>query len=236
MVFGILGPVTVWDTAGRPVTLRRRKARWLLCLLLWHRNRDVSTGRLIDGLWGAAPPVSAQANLHNYVSDLRRALVHTAAAGALQTTADGYLLQVRPGEFDADRFADLTVASRPRLALELWRDEPTDADLPPVLRDWLRALRGQRLETHLDCLEVGAPMLARGEALGGKTRSLIRLATAGLAIDPATVGDRVCAALHAGASVAEVRETLLTVGDHIDSVAATELLRVADATLTRQIA
>jgi DNA-binding SARP family transcriptional activator len=87
VVFGILGPVTVWDTAGRPVTLRRRKARWLLCLLLRQRNRDVPTGWLIDGLWGAAPPVSAQANLHNYLSDLRRALVHTAAAGALQTTA-----------------------------------------------------------------------------------------------------------------------------------------------------
>jgi hypothetical protein len=143
---------------------------------------------------------------------------------------------VRPGEFDADRFADLTVAGRPRLALDLWRDELTDGDVPPVLRGWLRDLTRQRLETHLDCTEEGKPMPARREALGGKIRSLIRLATASLAIDPATVGERVCAALRAGASAAEVRETLLTVGDHIDSVAATELLRVADATLTRQVA
>src|SRR5262245_53789239 len=105
MTFAILGPLDVRDTADRPVIIRRRKARTLLALMLRHRGRDMAMDRLTDWLWDAAPPASAVANLHSYVSELRRALSDTHAVGSLHTTGSGYLLQV--DQLDADRFADL---------------------------------------------------------------------------------------------------------------------------------
>jgi DNA-binding SARP family transcriptional activator len=161
MTFGILGPLDVRDTADRQLAIRRRKARTLLALMLCHRDRDVPAHRLTDWLWGSEPPVSALANLHSYVSDLRRVLAGTAAAGSLHTTGDGYLLQVRAGQLDADRFEDLAEAGARALrdgdasvaaeylgqAAGLWRGEVLpDLALPATARSPVARLAERRLE------------------------------------------------------------------------------------------
>ena len=64
------------------------KQRALLALLLLNPNEVLSRDRLIDALWGESPPPTAAKMLHNYVSQLRRALGGDGSpAGAPRPTA-----------------------------------------------------------------------------------------------------------------------------------------------------
>jgi DNA-binding SARP family transcriptional activator len=136
MDFRLLGPLTVADD-DRELTLGGGKQRALLALLLTHPNEALSSDRLIDELWGAEAPPTAAKMLQNYVSGLRRALGANGGGTALETRGSGYLLRVRPGERDLDRFEELlergragvaqdpeTAAKVLREALALWRGPP----------------------------------------------------------------------------------------------------------------
>ena len=136
MLFRLLGPVEVSD-GDRPVRLGEGKQRAVLVLLLLHRNEAVSSDRLIDALWGEAPPATAAKVLQNHVGQLRRAL-DDREGQRLQTRGRGYVLQVQDGELDVDRFDRLAeegaqalarerpadAAARLREALALWRGSP----------------------------------------------------------------------------------------------------------------
>jgi DNA-binding SARP family transcriptional activator/ABC-type branched-subunit amino acid transport system substrate-binding protein len=136
MEFRILGALAVADD-GHELTLGGGKQRALLALLLTHPNEVLSSDRLIDELWGVEAPPTAAKMLQNYVSQLRRTLGSNGAAGVLETRGSGYLLRVRPGERDLDRFEELleraraslgkdpeTAAGLLREALALWRGPP----------------------------------------------------------------------------------------------------------------
>ena len=71
MEFWILGPVEAWDGAQR-LDLGGPKPRALLAVLLVYANQVVSTDRLVDELWGQAPPPTARNLIQVYVSRLRR--------------------------------------------------------------------------------------------------------------------------------------------------------------------
>ncbi|WP_259464911.1 winged helix-turn-helix domain-containing protein [Streptomyces sp. TLI_171] len=73
MRFGLLGTLSAHDGTGE-CPVRGPKARTLLAVLLLHPNRPVSLDRLIDALWGARAPATAEASLRNLVARLRRAL------------------------------------------------------------------------------------------------------------------------------------------------------------------
>ena len=60
MEFRQLGPLEVRGDDGAEVSLGGARPRALLALLLLHPNQAVSTDRLIDGIWGDAPPASAR--------------------------------------------------------------------------------------------------------------------------------------------------------------------------------
>ena len=116
----ILGPVGV--SAGRRlVDLGGPKQRAVLALLLVHANRIVTLDRLIDALWGDAPPARATATLQVFISNLRRSLEPDRAPRApptiLLTRPPGYLLSLAPGDLDADRFEAQAEKGR-RLLLE----------------------------------------------------------------------------------------------------------------------
>ena len=51
----LLGPLEVW-AAGRLVPLGGTKQRAVLAMLVLDVNQVVSVDRLVDGLWGQAPP------------------------------------------------------------------------------------------------------------------------------------------------------------------------------------
>jgi YVTN family beta-propeller protein len=136
VLFRLLGPLEVSDGTD-PIRLAEGRQRSVLVLLLLHRNEAVASERLIDALWGEAPPARAAKMLQNHVGQVRRAL-RDRDGRRLQTRGHAYALQVREGELDVDRFEELVraggealargrpanAAARLREALALWRGPP----------------------------------------------------------------------------------------------------------------
>ncbi len=144
MDFHILGPLEALD-GGQQVPLGGSKLRAVLALLLLHRGETHSSDRLIDELWGEAPPATAAKTLQVHVSRLRKALATGAGGGGADvvvTSPHGYGLEIDPEQVDAHRFERLLEEGRSELAahrpsqalavleqaLTLWRG-PVLADL-----------------------------------------------------------------------------------------------------------
>ena len=119
MRYAVLGPLEV-SGDGRPIEIAGSKQRALLAMLLLHANEVVSTDRLIEALWGEAPPESAGNGLQVYISHLRKLL----GRERLQTQPPGYVLVVADGELDLDTFRRLAAEGRFHDALALWRGRP----------------------------------------------------------------------------------------------------------------
>jgi YVTN family beta-propeller protein len=137
VLFRLLGPLEVTD-GNRPVAFGEGRQRSVLVLLLLHRNEAVASDRLIDALWGEAPPPTAAKVLQNHVGQLRRALGDREGR-RLQTRGGGYALQVDDGELDLDLFERLVDEGGQALA----RERPADA--AALLRDALALCRGPPL-------------------------------------------------------------------------------------------
>ena len=133
MQFRILGRLEVVDR-DRRVLLPRGRGRSLLGLLVLRAGEVVSSDRLIDLLWGTAPPPTAAKALHGLVSTLRKRLEpreHGQVPPVLQTRPPGYVLAIDSDQVDANRFRRLVAeatagpaferATRLRGALGLWR-------------------------------------------------------------------------------------------------------------------
>ncbi|WP_084963188.1 BTAD domain-containing putative transcriptional regulator [Thermoactinospora rubra] len=134
MRFGVLGPLAVWTSDGRPVRIPEVKVRALLAELVIDAGRVVPADRLIDHLWPARLPANPAAALQSRVSQLRRALEDAEPGGRalVRSHSPGYVLDVPPGAVDVRRFEDLLARARsagsPRAradllgeALSLWR-------------------------------------------------------------------------------------------------------------------
>ena len=180
MDFRLLGPLEVVER-DRPLALGGAKQRSLLAILLLQANELVSVDRLIDLLWGAAPPATCNKSIQVYVSRLRKQL----GDDRLATHAPGYVLHVEPSELDLAHFEQLVgearradarrAALKLRDALALWRG-PALADLayepfaqPEIAR--LEELRMAVLEQRIDAdLAVGrhADLVGELEALIGR--------------------------------------------------------------------
>jgi DNA-binding SARP family transcriptional activator len=156
MEFRVLGPLEVRDGADR-LPLGGPKQRALLARLLVDRGRPVETERLVDDLWGAAPPATAVKMVQLYVSRLRKVL----PPGVLETCPPGYRLSLNGHELDLQRFELLRAEAREALgrgdlpgassrlgdALELWRG-PAFAEFPEAF--------GTAEASRLDELQLAA--------------------------------------------------------------------------------
>ena len=96
-------------------------------------GRVVSSGTLIDALWGNSPSLTAPKGVQIHVSNLRKKL----PPGSIETAPSGYRLTIDPGCVDALHFVSLLEASskeadpRARAAilsdsLRLWRGAPLE--------------------------------------------------------------------------------------------------------------
>jgi DNA-binding SARP family transcriptional activator/ABC-type oligopeptide transport system substrate-binding subunit len=137
--FRLLGPLEVLE-GDRVLPLGGEKQRAALAMLLLHRNMVVSRDRLIGGIWGETPPVSARPTLDTYVSRLRKVLRTDARGPRLVTRPPGYLLRVEDGELDLQRFDTLLDRARPALASRDWLAGGED------LREALSLFKGAPLE------------------------------------------------------------------------------------------
>lgn len=162
-MIGVLGPVLA---AGRPVPGVR--ARRLLVALVLADGRPVGADRLVDEVWGDAPPKSPHAALHTQISRVR-ALVRPAG---LEAVAGGYRLDadsdLARAEAAARESGDATAA------LRLWRGIPGDdlddgGPAPELVR---------RAAAAFDRLEARAAdrALASGDADGARAIAERRIA------------------------------------------------------------
>jgi DNA-binding SARP family transcriptional activator/pimeloyl-ACP methyl ester carboxylesterase len=159
MEFKLLGPLEAGD-GSTTVALAGRKQRALLARLLLDANRTVAAERLVDDLWGAEVPESAQKMIQIYVSQLRKVLPE----GMLRTRPPGYAIEVDPMSIDAVRFERLRLegeaahaagnaglaAQRFSDALALWRGDP----LAEFQEPFARAEAARLDELYLACLEA----------------------------------------------------------------------------------
>src|SRR6266566_5173899 len=162
MEYRILGPLEVADE-GEPVALGRMKERLVLAVLLLHANELVSRERLIDELWGPAPPPTAKKAVNVYISQLRKALARN-GHDPVSTADGGYRLGVDDDELDVSRLRQLLATARERQSageleaaaellregLGLWRG--------PTLSGLLLESHGREEISQLDELRLTALM------------------------------------------------------------------------------
>ena len=172
MEFRILGPLEVLD-GGRQIPLGGAKPRSLLALLLLARGRPVSTERLIDQIWDGRRPDTAHKIVQLHVSSLRKAL----GEERISTVERGYVLHLKEGELDVERFEEFAEAAsgappdealkQLRVAFELVRGGPLD-DLR--LESWVGPEVAQLEELLLSATEA---RIAAELALG-RHREVVR--------------------------------------------------------------
>jgi DNA-binding SARP family transcriptional activator len=169
--FRILGPLEVLED-HRPIPLGGTRQRALLAILLTRANEVISTDRLIDDLWGEAPPRTALNTLQYYVSQLRKLL----GADRIVTQPPGYVIRIGPDELDLERFEGLVEgggAEGARDALALWRG-PALADF--AYEEFAQAEAARLEELRLAALEqrVDADLaLGRHAELVGELGQLV---------------------------------------------------------------
>jgi DNA-binding SARP family transcriptional activator len=160
--FRILGPLEVVED-GEPVALGNLKERLVLGVLLLHANEFVSRERLIDDLWGEAPPATARQAISVYVSKLRKTLGRP-GADPIATADGGYRLHVEPERLDVRRMHDLVARARELVAkgelegaangfqeaISLWRG--------PTLAGFQLESRGRDEVAQLDELRLAVLM------------------------------------------------------------------------------
>jgi DNA-binding SARP family transcriptional activator len=184
--FRILGPLEVVED-GNPIALGTLKERLVLGVLLLHANEFVSRERLIDDLWGEAPPPTARKAVNVYISQLRKTLGN-GRPDPITTAEGGYRLRVEPEAVDAGRARGLLAGARDRVAqgepedaarlfreaLSLWRG-PTLAGLQFESRgrDEAAALDELRLAALMDRIDCDLA-LGRQEQVLGELNVLVR--------------------------------------------------------------
>jgi DNA-binding SARP family transcriptional activator/WD40 repeat protein len=115
MRFRVLGPLQV-EGAG-DASLGGPKEQAVLAQLLAHPNAAVPASRLAFGLWGDAPPPTAERTLQAYITRLRRVVEPSRGRPrVIVTAADGWLLRVEPDSVDAGEFEALVRDGRSALA------------------------------------------------------------------------------------------------------------------------
>ena len=110
----LLGCIEV-DLDDEPgIRIGAAKARWLLAFLALHVGRSRSVDSIIDALWGDHPPLSAPNLVQGYISDLRKVVGHE----RIQTTENGYALDLDDTAVDAVRFQELARLARSEASAE----------------------------------------------------------------------------------------------------------------------
>lgn len=107
MEYRLLGPLDV-RAGDVAVPIAAARQRSVLTALLLSANEVVTVDRLVDMVWGPAVPPSAEANLRNHVTGLRRRLAAAEPGQHVLARSGGYLVVVRPGELDLTNFDELT--------------------------------------------------------------------------------------------------------------------------------
>ncbi|MBB5958253.1 DNA-binding SARP family transcriptional activator [Saccharothrix tamanrassetensis] len=163
LVVELLGPVRVWRD-GVEVDVGAARRRAVFAMLALRAGRTVSRSELIEGVWGDAPPATAEAGLYNHVSGLRQAFEprrsRRSAAGVIVSTGGGYSLRIDHAGLDVHRFEQHRVRAQAlagtdvpgalaelERALALWRGDALSDVLGPFAESQRARLAELRLAT-----------------------------------------------------------------------------------------
>lgn len=178
----LLGSVQVHHH-GRELDLGGVLPKSLLTVLVLSPGQTLPKDTVIEALWGADPPLTADRLIADYLSRLRTALDPVGDTIRLRAMRPGFRAELDPLAVDAHRLRDLIrraerdraaddgehAAALLRQALSLWpTDTPALADLESKwLRSEARRLRGWRLDAleHLARLELDAGHAEQAAAL-----------------------------------------------------------------------
>ena len=178
ITFRLLGmlEVRVGDTE---VSLPQGKLRVLLASLLISANRLVSHTELAERLWEDDQPAGPKATIATYVMRLRRALGREETGRTpIRAHAQGYLIDVEPGQLDLLVFSELVEAARVaedlevelrllKEALELWRGTPlADIDSRSLREEHSTRLEEQRLRVIERRIDVELALGNHAEVVG----------------------------------------------------------------------
>nr|WP_158102567.1 AfsR/SARP family transcriptional regulator [Lentzea kentuckyensis] len=174
--------MSVWDGSAE-ISLDGAKQRTVLAALLLSSGHVLSDDRLTELLWGENPPKTVNAQIHTYVSRLRKYLGHRVD---LVRKRPGYLLRDNGVASDVSQFR--THAAMGAQALERGEAESATAALRAALGCWrgpalagvtefLRGAEGVRLEEErlaaLENLAEAELALGRHERLVSELTGLV---------------------------------------------------------------
>ena len=133
MRFRLLGPLEVVGPGG-PALITAERQRIVLAVLLLEPNRIVPMGRLVDAVWGTAPPPTARAQIQICVSIVRASMAKVGLPDVIQTRSPGYLAEVGDDELDLQVFERAAAAGR--TAAEAGRFDEAAAAFGTALGLW----------------------------------------------------------------------------------------------------
>ena len=174
MEYRVLGPIEVAGDRDGPVAIGGPLMRRLLTVLVLHADRVVPVDKLIDAVWGDAPPTAAEATLQTYISRLRRAFGDD---HHIVSRSPGYMLVTDGDRIDSRCFEEALVDGR--AALSGGDEERAVSALTAAVGLW----RGRALTEFADepWAQVDARRLEEQRLV-----ALEALASARLAVAPAS--------------------------------------------------
>jgi predicted ATPase/DNA-binding SARP family transcriptional activator len=180
MEFRLLGPLEV-VADGRVVPIGSVQQRAILVTLLLARDAVVSSGELLDVVWGEHPPASADSTLRGLVWRLRKQL----PGADVGRHGDGYRLVAGDDAVDARRFERLIAEGR--RAAEEDRAETVVSVLETALALWRGPALGEFASwpfAQADAARLDEGYLAAVEDLAEAELALGRVASAVARLEP----------------------------------------------------
>ncbi|MYX15475.1 tetratricopeptide repeat protein [Streptomyces sp. SID8374] len=175
--FNILGSLECWQEKQR-IRLGGPTQERVLTMLLLEAGRVVTVPRLIEAVWGDAPPATAVQQIRKTVADLRRRLPR--GAEYVVTEGAGYRADIAPGQLDLDAFrqnvrdaaADVAggrsadAVEKLGAALALWRGGVMCGHGGPVIDAAATALAEHRIAATEQFFELRLEAGESGELVG----------------------------------------------------------------------
>jgi DNA-binding SARP family transcriptional activator len=170
MRFNILGSLEVFADSGQVIEVNRQRVRSLLTVLLLNSQRSVTSGYLLDAVWGT-DALPRAGTLRSHLHLLRRCI---APADRVHRSDGGYQLCLAPYELDLASFRTLVKKGRCALehgeyrraeeqlgqAIALWRDsELHDLPATPALSGEAHSLSAEYMtarESLIDSMLAAA--------------------------------------------------------------------------------
>lgn len=186
MRFSVLGPLEI-VSGDRVLDIGGPRQRTTLAGLLLDAGRVVSVARLAEAVWETTPPATAERQIQNDISVLRRAFMAAEPdTEIIVTRPPGYVLEIRDHEVDTHWFDDLVSearkdvaageirvgAAKMRKALDVWRGPAFDGLSSRLLRAGAARLNEARVAVLEECIGLELE-LGRHRSLIGELTALV---------------------------------------------------------------